>query len=481
MSDTVGALHRFEQRLEQMVTGAFARAFRSAVQPMEIAAALQREVDNSAQILSRDRRLAPNNFMIDLSGPDFDRLSTYGDTLSRELAGMLHEHAQEQHYMFAGPVSMNFTRSDDLTTGRFRVRSEASAAVTPAPGQPHMSDTMITRTPLFLEINGTRHPLEAPGLTIGRGTNADLRIDDPGVSRRHVEFRVQPGSGAPSPSVVDLGSTNGTTVNGQRVQHAALEDGSVVQIGSTRITVHVGGATSRDTSGAGNPEQPRYADRWLGWGPQVRRNPARPARPDPLPAYPEDSGPAPSNRRHRPTLPTSRRPARPTSASEGSPNRDPGTGDPVSELTLTLIKVGFLALLWMFVLSSVSVIKSDMFGERVDPQRAAAAPKATKAPKRQPRKKRGAPTQLVISEGANAGISVPLEGAADPARPGRRRDNPARRRLRLDAARPLRPARRRLVHRGPRFDQRHLHRQPAHHHPDGGLHRRPGPGGQDDR
>jgi pSer/pThr/pTyr-binding forkhead associated (FHA) protein len=89
----------------------------------------------------------------------------------------------------------------------------------------------------------------------------------------------------------------------------------------------------------------------------------------------------------------------------------------VSELTLTLIKVGFLALLWMFVLSSVSVIKSDMFGERVDPQRDAAAPKASKQSKpskpskRAQKKKRGAPTQLVISEGANAGVSVPLEGA----------------------------------------------------------------------
>jgi hypothetical protein len=255
----VGALHRFEQRLEQLVTGAFARAFRSAVQPMEIAAALQREVDNSAQILSRDRRLAPNNFMIDLSGPDFDRLSTYGDTLSRELASMLHEHAQEQHYMFAGPVSMNFSRADDLTTGRFRVRSEASAAVTPPPGAPNMTDTMVSRAPLFLEINGTRHPLEAPGLTIGRGTNADLRIDDPGVSRRHVEFRVQPGTGPPSVSVVDLGSTNGTTVNGQRIQHSPLENGSIVQIGSTRIIVHVGGS------------QPR--------GPQPRPAPAAPAAP----------------------------------------------------------------------------------------------------------------------------------------------------------------------------------------------------------
>jgi pSer/pThr/pTyr-binding forkhead associated (FHA) protein len=86
----------------------------------------------------------------------------------------------------------------------------------------------------------------------------------------------------------------------------------------------------------------------------------------------------------------------------------------VSELTLTLIKVGFLALLWMFVLSSVSVIKSDMFGERVDPQRGAAAPKSSKSSKpskRAQKRKRGAPTQLVISEGANAGVSVPLEGA----------------------------------------------------------------------
>ncbi len=83
----------------------------------------------------------------------------------------------------------------------------------------------------------------------------------------------------------------------------------------------------------------------------------------------------------------------------------------MSELTLTLIKVGFLALLWMFVLSSVSVIRSDMFGERVDPQRAAAPPKAAKPSKRPPKKRRGAPTQLVISEGANAGTSVPLEGS----------------------------------------------------------------------
>ncbi len=236
----MGALHRFEQRLEHMVTGAFARAFRSAVQPVEIASALQREVDNSAQILSRDRRLAPNDFTIDLSGSDYDRLSTYGQSLLSELASMMHAYAAEQQYVFAGPLRMNFHRVDDLSTGRFRVRSAAAAAVTPGPGQPaEPTETAIRRAPMFLEVSGARHPLNAPGLIVGRGGNAGLRIDDPGVSRRHVEFRVRDGNEGLQLSVVDLGSTNGTTVDGRRIQHAFLHDGSVVQIGSTKIVVRV--------------------------------------------------------------------------------------------------------------------------------------------------------------------------------------------------------------------------------------------------
>ena len=243
----MGALHRFEQRLEHLVTGAFARVFRSAVQPMEIAAALQREVDNSAQILSRERRLAPNDFTVDLSGTDYDRLATYGQTLSSELAAMLHEHAQDQHYLFAGPITLNFTRSDDLTTGRFQVRSRAAAQVTPSPDHP-VSDTAVSRASYVLEVNGMRHPLESPGLVVGRGSRADLRIDDPGISRRHVEFRLQGTPDAPVLSVVDLGSTNGTSVNGHRIQHALLADGAVVQIGSTRLTVQA-------TSSQGAPPQ----------------------------------------------------------------------------------------------------------------------------------------------------------------------------------------------------------------------------------
>ncbi len=236
----MGMLARFENRLEQMVSGAFAKAFRSAVQPVEVAAALQREVDNSAQILSRNRRLVPNNFHVELSPQDHERLSPYSSTLAQELTEMLREHAQEQAYVFTGPVSIAFDRIDELSTGRFRVRSAALAKVTPV-SEGSVTDTAVRRASVMLEVNGMRHPLDPPGIVIGRGTDADLRINDPGVSRRHAEIRVSSGApardGGPDVTVVDLGSTNGMLVNGHKVQQATLEDGSTVKIGNTTLTV----------------------------------------------------------------------------------------------------------------------------------------------------------------------------------------------------------------------------------------------------
>jgi hypothetical protein len=227
----VGVLHRFEQRLEHIVTGAFARAFRSAVQPVEIAAALQREIDNSVQILSRDRLLAPNSFHVELSEPDFDRLSPYGEALSAELATLVREHVGEQRYTLAGPLEISFGRVSDLTTGRFRVRSRASAEVTP------MVDQSTGTAPVILEVNGERHPLNPPGIVVGRGSEAGLRINDPGVSRRHVEIRVEVGGGQVTVSAIDLGSTNGTSMDGRRVQQALLHDGSTIVIGNTTMVV----------------------------------------------------------------------------------------------------------------------------------------------------------------------------------------------------------------------------------------------------
>ena len=234
----MGGLQKLENRLEQMISGAFARAFRSAVQPVEIAAALQRECDNNAQILSRERRLVPNDFHVELSPADLDRLSPYDTALAEELTSQLRDHAEQQSYVFPGPVAIAFEAADDLTTGRFRIRSQAQAKVTS--GATH---TQVGRARAVLEVNGTRHPLQPPGLVVGRGTDADLRINDPGVSRRHVEFTVT-GTGSTAGSglaieVHDLGSTNGMLVDGHRITHTGLRDGSQVKIGNTTMTVRV--------------------------------------------------------------------------------------------------------------------------------------------------------------------------------------------------------------------------------------------------
>jgi hypothetical protein len=236
----VSALQRFENRLEQMISGVFARTFRSAVQPVEIASALNREVDNTAQILSRDRRLVPNNFHVELSAADHQRLEGLGPQLPRELTEMLREHAAQQSYVFTGPVSITLEVSDELTTGRFRVRSKSISTSSLAGGDP--SDTQVRRATATLELNGERLPLAPPGIVIGRGNDADLRIDDPGVSRKHIEIRVEePADVAAEPRITvhDLGSTNGMSVNGKRVDQASLVDGATIRIGNTTMTLHL--------------------------------------------------------------------------------------------------------------------------------------------------------------------------------------------------------------------------------------------------
>ncbi len=236
----ISALQRFENKLEEMISGVFARTFRSAVQPVEISAALNREVDNSAQILSRDRRLVPNDFHVELSDSDHERLASYGAQLTNELVEMLRDHAAEQSYVFTGPVHVTLESTDDLTTGRFRVRSQSVSSVSQQDehGEPvKATDTQVRRARAILVVNGNELPLAPPGIVVGRGNDADLRIDDPGVSRRHVEIRVVDTSGGPRVSVRDLGSTNGVVVNGQRVESATLVDGSVVRIGNTSMTL----------------------------------------------------------------------------------------------------------------------------------------------------------------------------------------------------------------------------------------------------
>jgi len=232
----MGIFARFEKKVEGAVSGAFARAFKGDVQPVEIAARLQRELDAEAKLMSRNKRLVPNDFTVHLSQHDHDKLAPYASTLNAELGTELRNHAREMGYMFNGPIKIAFELDSSLPTGRFTVSSQAVAGITPRGGR--ASETAINRAPLVLEVNGTRHPLQPPGLVIGRGSDADLRINDPGISRRHAQIRVSPAGPEVKIDIVDLGSTNGIAVNGQRVHQATLHEGSRIEIGSTRMLVH---------------------------------------------------------------------------------------------------------------------------------------------------------------------------------------------------------------------------------------------------
>ncbi|GDY75454.1 hypothetical protein SAV31267_049390 [Streptomyces avermitilis] len=134
----MGVLKKFEQRLEGLVNGTFAKVFKSEVQPVEIAGALQRECDNNATIWNRDRTVVPNDFIVELSTPDFERLSPYSGQLGDELAGMVRDYAKQQRYTFMGPIKVHLEKADDLDTGLYRVRSRtlASTSNQQAPSAP---------------------------------------------------------------------------------------------------------------------------------------------------------------------------------------------------------------------------------------------------------------------------------------------------------------------------------------------------------
>lgn len=233
----MGIFDQVEKRLEGAVNGVFARAFKGDVQPVEIAARLSRELDSEAKLLGHDRRLVPNDFTVTLSQHDYDRLAPYTKTLNSEIIPELRDHASERGYVFNGPIRISYMFDRELPTGRFTIDSQALAAIDEASGPIGVTPSAI-QAPLVLEVNGVRHPLVPPGLVLGRGSEADLRINDPGVSRRHARISVVDDDGRLFITIDDLNSTNGVILNGHKVSTAELTDGSRLEIGSTRMLVH---------------------------------------------------------------------------------------------------------------------------------------------------------------------------------------------------------------------------------------------------
>lgn len=380
---------RFERRLEGLVEGAFARAFKSELQPVEVARALAREVDDRAAIIGKGRVLVPNDFVVEIGETDHSRLSVYSDSLGSELATVVSEHAQEEGYHLVGRVQVRFRHADDLRTGVFRVRSGVQPTgrtphSVPAfeqppqqhhqqgypqeqqhqdpppqgypdphyappgyqdqqyapqgysdqhyspqgysdqqydpnyhqdpnyqgydqqydpqgqqgygdpayyqhadphqqgyPGQgyqdpgygpqgyppapvphelpepysqpppepyPHGGYTEDERTRVTPLRPRQQAHLETPDGTVvgwltgpvnvvGRGSESDVKITDPGISRRHAEIRLEGNEYV----VTDLGSTNGTIVDGRPIRRASLYDGSSIQFGRTTVTFRVDG------------------------------------------------------------------------------------------------------------------------------------------------------------------------------------------------------------------------------------------------
>jgi hypothetical protein len=230
-----------------MVEGAFARAFKSELQPVEVASAIQREMDDRAAIVAQGRTLVPNDFVVEVAEDDYARLDMYADSLGIELATLAREYAKEQGYSFVGPVRMRFEGVRDLTTGTFRILSGVIRGTTVEDGEIRRPATDLPQpaggfrgNPRLLVSSPDGGPdggrqrtyeITTPLVILGRGTDCDLRLVDPGVSRHHAEIRVEDGDVV----LVDLGSTNGTFVNGQPIRRVPLTDGTRVTLGRTTL------------------------------------------------------------------------------------------------------------------------------------------------------------------------------------------------------------------------------------------------------
>ncbi len=212
-------LQQFERRLERLVEGAFAKAFRSGLQPVEIGRRLTREMDLQRTVAPRGT-LTPNHFTVVVGTADRERFAPIEAELVSELVAVAREHARDENYVFLGPVDVEMTTDADLSPGIVLVS-----------GSMHAAEGGGAQLVL---ADGTRHPLGAAALTIGRLPECEIVLTDANASRRHVEVRPATDGGGGFVAV-DLGSTNGTKVNGVGIHSHRLQHGDEITIGSTHL------------------------------------------------------------------------------------------------------------------------------------------------------------------------------------------------------------------------------------------------------
>ncbi|MEE1621465.1 FhaA domain-containing protein [Zafaria sp. Z1313] len=230
----MGLVDNVERGLEKLVTSVFRGSGSSGVQPVEIASRLRNQMDRNTLSLSQGRTLAPNVFEVKLGASDYAKARQWGPALAEELCDVAIEHAKSQRYTLQGAVRVSFSKDADARPGDVAVETSIAKDSAPSrPAPPAAPERQPARLQPVLDLGGQRYALNSDSVVLGRSSDADIPVEDPGVSRRHLEIRSERGRAW----AVDLGSTNGSYVNGQKVDgREELFDGSVIAMGRTRIT-----------------------------------------------------------------------------------------------------------------------------------------------------------------------------------------------------------------------------------------------------
>jgi Protein of unknown function (DUF3662)/Inner membrane component of T3SS, cytoplasmic domain len=223
----MGVLRNFENRLERGIEGFFRAAFRSGLQPVELAKRILREMEANKTVGVKEVWV-PNRYVLHLSAEDRERFSQMEGSLARELQTVVTEGARENGYGLVARPEVVFETDEGLKRGDLVVDAELSEAPGP-PSEEHPVVPPAGSPRLVLEDAGKQYPLQTDRAVIGRLQGSEIEIEDPGASRRHAEIRRQGDEFV----VVDLGSTNGTLVNDRPVAEATLEEGDRITIGRT--------------------------------------------------------------------------------------------------------------------------------------------------------------------------------------------------------------------------------------------------------
>jgi hypothetical protein len=231
----MGLLDSLEARLDKLVNGSFSKAFKSDIKPTELGAVLQQELDTKAKEIE-GQLTAPNLFVIDLGSEDFSRLQQYLATLESELARVAKAYADEQRYVLASNVSVRFNQDPSLEIGIFRVNSGSGLAPELPAGAGDSASGLVelisdVAKPQLVSVSGQRYFLTQSVTKIGRGDQAEIQIEDAGISRLHCAIIL-----GTETVIRDLGSTNGTVVDGRTISETVILDGSLIKIGSITLT-----------------------------------------------------------------------------------------------------------------------------------------------------------------------------------------------------------------------------------------------------